>query len=232
MEGTKNKDKLNKDLKIYRIKLFFLYFILIMGGVWYHLELFQEVSQFIAGYLIIAIGIFSVLEVYKNVNIDQILRFISIILFIILISWVVELIGVKTGLIFGNYKYGSILQPQILGTPIPIGFAWISTLLGSYAITQIILKKINSKFVILIFTAFLMTLFDFMMEPAAIKLGYWYWESGTVPIQNYLAWFVIGFFFALLFSTQKINLLNTKILKHVYLSQVIYFFIIYLKLNN
>lgn len=203
-----------------------------MGGVWYHLELFQEVSQFIAGYLIIAIGIFSVLEVYKNVNIDQILRFISIILFIIIISWVVELIGVKTGLIFGNYKYGSILQPQILGTPIPIGFAWISTLLGSYAITQIILKKINSKFVILIFTAFLMTLFDFMMEPAAIKLGYWYWESGTVPIQNYLAWFVIGFFFALLFSTQKINLLNTKILKHVYLSQVIYFFIIYLKLNN
>lgn len=220
---------MSKESKIYLIKVILLYFILIMGGVWYNLELFTQIRQMIAGYLIILIGILSILEVYKNEAINNKIAFFSISCFIIVFSWLIELIGVKTGLIFGNYMYGDILQPQLFGTPIPIGFAWISTLLGSYAMAEIILRKKRNVIVKLLVAAFLMTLFDYLMEPAAIKLGYWVWEGPEIPLQNYLAWFVLGLLFTLLFSIQKIGLTNTKLLKHIYISQLIYFSLIYLK---
>ncbi|MCX7737274.1 MAG: carotenoid biosynthesis protein [Candidatus Kapabacteria bacterium] len=229
MERQKNKSQMTKERKIYLTKVILLYFILIMGGVWYHLGLFSEISQIIAGYLIIFIGILSVYEVYHSVSINKKFSYLSVIAFIIIFSWIIELIGVKTGVIFGNYQYGNILQPQLFGTPIPIGFAWISTLLSSYAIAELIQKNQNKRIILLLFVAILMTFFDFLMEPAAIKLGYWSWQDSLVPIQNYVAWFVLGFLFALLFSTQKITLTKTKLLKHIYISQLIYFLIIYFK---
>jgi len=227
MERKKDRNQMKSESKMYLIKVILLYFILIMGGVWYYLGLFGEISQMIAGYLMILIGILSIFEVYKNESINNKIAFFLISSFIIVFSWLIELIGVKTGLIFGKYEYGNILQPQLFGTPIPIGFAWISTIIGSYSIAELILRKKSNIFIHLLLTAVIMTFFDYLMEPAAIKLGYWAWESGTIPMQNYLAWFVLGFFFALLFSTQKINLINTKILKHVYISQAIYFIIVY-----
>lgn len=227
MERKKDRNQMKSESKMYLIKVILLYFILIMGGVWYYLGLFGEISQMIAGYLMILIGILSIFEVYKNESINNKIAFFLISSFIIVFSWLIELIGVKTGLIFGKYEYGNILQPQLFGTPIPIGFAWISTIIGSYSIAELILRKKSNIFIHLLLTAVIMTFFDYLMEPAAIKLGYWAWESGTIPMQNYLAWFVLGFFFALLFSTQKINLINTKILKHIYISQAIYFIMIY-----
>lgn len=148
---------------------------------------------------------------------------------IIIFSWLIELIGVKTGIVFGTYKYGTVLQPQIFNTPIPIGFAWVSTLLASYGLALIILKNHKNHFIILLFVAFLMTLFDFLMEPAAIKLGYWQWNSGMVPLQNYISWFVFGFIFAVFFSNLKLDLRKVKLLKHIYFSQILYFIIVYLK---
>ncbi len=220
---------MRKEQRKYRIKVFLLYFVLIMGGVWFQLSLFIELSQLIAGYLIISIGIISVYEVYENEQINKIASYIAITSLIVLLSWFIELIGVNTGVIFGNYKYGNILQPQLFGTPISIGFAWISTLLGSYSITELIFRKSNNRIIKLLFVAFFMTAFDFLMEPAAIKLGYWSWDGLNVPLQNYLAWFLLGFLFAFLFSGQKISLMNTKLLKHIYISQLIYFFMIYFK---
>lgn len=229
MERQKNKSQMTKERKVYLIKVILLYFILIMGGVWYHLGLFIDISQIIAGYLIIFIGYLSVYEVYQSETINSKFGFLSVIAFIIIFSWLIELIGVKTGVIFGNYQYGNILQPQLFGTPIPIGFAWISTLVSSYAIAELIMKKSNKKIILLLFVAFLMTFFDFLMEPAAIKLRYWSWQDSIVPLQNYVAWFVLGFLFALLFSIQKISMTQTKLLKHIYISQLIYFLIIYFK---
>jgi len=30
------------------------------------------------------------------------------------------------------------------------------------------------------------------MEPAAVKLGFWQWESATIPTFNYICWFIIS----------------------------------------
>jgi len=40
--------------------------------------------------------------------------------------------------------------------------------------------------------AVLATLFDYIMEPAAVKLGFWTWNNGNVPMMNYFTWFLIS----------------------------------------
>ena len=41
-----------------------------------------------------------------------------------------------------------------------------------------------------------MTLLDILIEPVAIRLDFWSWTEGIIPLQNYVAWYVIS---ALLF---------------------------------
>jgi putative membrane protein len=36
----------------------------------------------------------------------------------------------------------------------------------------------------------LMTLLDYIVEPVAIKLGFWTWENDIIPLQNYAMWFI------------------------------------------
>jgi putative membrane protein len=37
------------------------------------------------------------------------------------------------------------------------------------------------------------------MEPAAIALDYWHWEGGSIPAQNYAAWFLIAALWAFIY---------------------------------
>ncbi|RMF00723.1 MAG: carotenoid biosynthesis protein [Chloroflexi bacterium] len=41
---------------------------------------------------------------------------------VIVITWLVEWAGVQSGLIFGHYHYGDVLQPQIAGVPVAVTF--------------------------------------------------------------------------------------------------------------
>jgi putative membrane protein len=41
-----------------------------------------------------------------------------------------------------------------------------------------------------------MTAMDILIEPVAIELNYWHWDAVAVPIENYLAWFVLSALFA------------------------------------
>jgi putative membrane protein len=55
-------------------------------------------------------------------------------------------------------------------------------------------------FAIVIDGALLATFFDWVMEPIAVKLGYWQWlGDGSIPLLNYLSWFGISALLMLLF---------------------------------
>ena len=64
--------------------------------------------------------------------------FIAIVMFV---SFFTEVVGVKTGNIFGNYVYLSSLGPKILETPIIIGINWVMLTYCSAAIMHSISKK-------------------------------------------------------------------------------------------
>lgn len=100
------------------------------------------------------------------------------------IGAVAELIGLHTGWIFGHYAYTEILQPQVGGVPLPIILAW-GGLVGLASGVGGTLPKILRA----VFVAGWMVGIDLVLEVFAVQArSYWIWQSGIVPLQNYLAW--------------------------------------------
>jgi putative membrane protein len=105
-----------------------------------------------------------------------------------LIGFSVEVVGVQTGLIFGHYQYGSALGFQIAGVPLTIALNWLIMVY----ITGQAFRRIRREFQPLA-GALLMTGIDVIIEQVAPKLDFWVFEGESVPLQNYIAWFVIGY---------------------------------------
>lgn len=120
-----------------------------------------------------------------------------------IVTFSLEVIGVKTGYIFGSYYYGDVLGLKIFDVPLIIGFNWVVIILGAIGIASRIHK---SSFQIALLTGTFAVLFDLMLEPVAINLGYWNWQQGFIPLQNYYAWFGIAFFASLFGSKLKLDL--------------------------
>lgn len=106
---------------------------------------------------------------------------------VFLIGLVVEIIGVNTGLLFGVYTYGDPLGFKILETPVMIGINWFLLSFSSYGILK---SFIGSLWIRILLGAALMMGLDYLIEPVAIHLDFWTWESIEVPLQNYLMWFL------------------------------------------
>jgi bisanhydrobacterioruberin hydratase len=118
-------------------------------------------------------------------------------------TFFLEVVGVKTGYVFGSYSYGNVLGLKLFEVPLIIGFNWVVIILGAIGIASRIHK---SSFQIALLTGTFAVLFDLMLEPVAIKLGYWTWDNGFIPLQNYYAWFGIAFFASLFGSKLKLDL--------------------------
>ena len=111
----------------------------------------------------------------------------------ILLGFIIEVIGTNTGWPFGAYTYGEVLGPQLFNTPLMIGVLWWVLIRAWYDLTK--MWTTNSWLKALI-TGTAMVSMDLLIEPVAIELGYWSWEGETVPLSNYIAWFVLATLFA------------------------------------
>lgn len=160
----------------------------------------------------------------RNINIQFVI--FMIVCFITGIS--VEIIGTSTGYLFGEYAYGNALGPAIKNVPFVIGINWIIIIYCSGVAVHMLLEKLSAKletvtgapspairyFSVISDGAMLAVFFDWIMEPAAIKLGYWQWlGNGEIPTYNYLCWFIIsmglmGIFTFLKFEKKNIFAVN------------------------
>lgn len=139
-----------------------------------------------------------------------------------LITFILELIGVKTGMIFGEYNYGSTLGTKFFDVPLIIGFNWVFVILGSISISRLMTSNL---FLSAIVSAIIALVFDFILEPVANKLDYWNWTGDIIPVQNYLAWFIIALISALGFNYLRVKVIS-KISIHYFLIQFIFFVIL------
>lgn len=138
-----------------------------------------------------------------------------------IVTFILEVVGVKTGLIFGKYEYGDILGFKLLEVPLLIGFNWVLVILGAISISKLFA---GNKIGISVLAAFIAVTFDYYLEPVAIKFGYWSWESVAVPLQNYAAWFIIAFTFSM--ALLKINPVFNKGISREYVLIQLMFFVI------
>ena len=131
---------------------------------------------------------------------------------IFIIGMVSEILGVNYGLIFGEYVYLDNLGFKILGVPVLIGVNWVILTFITGSLSSLIFKN---KYLSVLMGTVLMILLDLLMEPVAPLLGFWMFDLPTVPLQNYIGWFLIGIFTHIIFQfkicekeyTYSINLL-------------------------
>lgn len=119
----------------------------------------------------------------------------------VLITWIMtytlEVLGVKTGLVFGEYSYGGTLGPQLFNVPLIIGLNWVIIV---YGLAESLRTVRSSLLLSLVLVPAGAVFFDFFLEPVAMsQLDYWSWAGNTVPLHNYIAWAVISFVFAVLY---------------------------------
>ncbi len=205
-----------------------LYLIMGAGGLWHALGLFETAMSVIAGPLLIVLAIAVYLVTRNALSPDARTRFDLWSAFVVAAGFLVEWAGVESGLIFGTYHYGEVLQPQLFGVPLSIGFAWLLMLLSSLALAQRILPRSveGNVWIYAPVTGALMVVFDLLMEPAAVALDYWTW-GGAPPVQNYIAWFVLGTLFALAGKSASIFRTSVPIfVVHAWLAQALYFLIV------
>ena len=110
-------------------------------------------------------------------------------LIIFSIGMVSEILGVNYGLIFGDYVYLDNLGFKVLGVPVLIGINWIILTFITGSMSSYIIKN---KHIATLTGAILMILLDLIIEPVAPLLGFWIFDLPTVPLQNYIGWFIIG----------------------------------------
>ncbi len=139
---------------------------------------------------------------------------------ILFFGFILEVIGVNTGILFGNYIYGKTLGIKLFNTPLIIGFNWFIMV---FCVGVIIEKTRFSTFLKSIVGATIMTLADYIIEPVAIAYDFWKWNTIAIPIQNYIAWFSFSFFFMLFFLNSKINK-NNEVAPWLFVVQLIFFF--------
>ena len=108
-----------------------------------------------------------------------------------LIGYFAEMIGVQTGMIFGEYAYGPVLGPQIKGTPLMIGVNWLMLSMCAGSLVNNFFGNLN---IILktIIASLALVLLDLYIEPVAIAYDFWSWGGAPVPLQNYVGWFFVG----------------------------------------
>ncbi len=158
------------------------------------------------------------------------LRIASVLLICFLTGMGVEIWGVATGDVFGEYAYGEVLGPKLMGTPYTIGWNWMMLVycVGTTVqqITDWELSPLLNSFVKSILGALLLTSLDILIEPVAIIQGFWSWSAdGSIPIQNYIAWFLISFLLLMVYNLVLPQIKN-KPAKTLLILQFIFFFLL------
>lgn len=168
-------------------------------------------------------------------------RFFLFATILFLVGMGAETIGANTGRLFGKYAYGEILGYKLNGVPWVIGANWFAVVFSiceSLSMLEDFLaeryeqlgKHIDKRLLTVSFlldAAFSAAAFDFLLEPIAIKLGYWHWEKGTPPVFNYVCWAVLSFVLAFVYKQFRFELRNRFAL-HLMIIQSLFF----ISLNN
>lgn len=184
------------------------------GMLFYDVTLFASLTPM---NLLLSAGLLIYTQQEKN------LHFFVFVAVCYVTGYVVEYLGVNHRLLFGDYLYGSAMGWQWKNIPLVIGVNWFIMMYCCGITIQQMLNYFWNKlkeedqprrtnvgfFAVIIDGALLATFFDWIMEPVAVKLGYWQWlGDGSIPMFNYVCWFGISALLMLLFRLLNFNKQN------------------------
>ncbi|MBG9375648.1 carotenoid biosynthesis protein [Panacibacter sp. DH6] len=151
----------------------------------------------------------------------------------------VEIIGVNTGYLFGDYAYGNVMGMKVYNVPLLIGITWFTTIFCAgiimHSISIWVMQKMAGApqpskavqfFSFVTDAALLATLFDWVMEPVAIELQFWQWvPAGEIPLFNYICWLAISAGLLTVFRLMKFRKDNLFAV-HLLIIQLLFFLVL------
>ncbi len=121
------------------------------------------------------------------------------------LALVIETSAIITGFPYGHFGYSDLLGFRLFGlTPWTVFLAWTPLVLAAYAIARRLfeVKPLAISFQLLasilriVVTAVLLVIFDLVLDPGAVKIGFWRYEGGGVfygvPVSNFVGWLFSG----------------------------------------
>lgn len=203
--------KLNSNAIIGILVLF--YTVGIIGMFTPYRHLFLGLTPF---HLSLSVVCFLLAQTKWNVS------FIVDLVLIFGVSFAAEWVGVHTGYLFGSYHYGPNLGFKFDGIPLLIGINWLMLSFSSASL----IRAFHFKGILaVILGAALMTSLDWLMEPVAIKSGFWSWKDGTIPLYNYICWFGLSLLIQIWIAYRKTAVVN-KVWTVLFLLMVLFFAIL------
>ena len=128
-------------------------------------------------------------------------------LFVVLgvLALVIETSAIITGFPYGHFGYSDLLGYRLFGyTPWTVFLAWTPLVLAAYSIaSRLFEKQLTAKsyrpaarFYRVLLTAVTLVVFDLVLDPGAVKIGFWRYEGGGfyygVPVSNFVGWLFSG----------------------------------------
>nr|WP_218860599.1 carotenoid biosynthesis protein [Petropleomorpha daqingensis] len=110
---------------------------------------------------------------------------------------VVEAIGLATGFPYGEYRYGDVLGPRLLGVPFLVPLAWLMMAWPSWVLAARLAGRPAARVAV---AAAVFAAWDVVLDPQMVQAGYWTWAHprpglpgiGTVPLTNLGGWLLAG----------------------------------------
>ncbi|MFZ4781754.1 MAG: carotenoid biosynthesis protein [Armatimonadaceae bacterium] len=105
----------------------------------------------------------------------------------------IEATSILTGFPYSRFVYGDMIGGRVGGlVPWTVPFAWVPLVIGATA--RLASKRTHPLFYLM--CGFYLMAIDLLLDPAAVKLGFWTYEYGSayydVPLQNFGGWVMTG----------------------------------------
>jgi uncharacterized membrane protein len=135
-----------------------------------------------------------------------------------------ETVGVKTGVIYGEYHYTDRLPLKVFDSvPLLIPLAWFMMLYASYDVVGVIVGDyrpsvvrqqtgLSSALAWLVASAGLgamaMAAWDLVMDPQMVAENFWVWQTGGeyfgIPARNFAGWWLTAFAIYLIYGLYEL----------------------------
>jgi isopentenyl-diphosphate Delta-isomerase len=120
----------------------------------------------------------------------------AIVLWVLLgiLALLIETTAIITGFPYGHFGYSQLLGYRLFGyVPWTVALAWTPLLLAAFAVAR---RTTDNVLVRMVAIALILVIFDMVLDPGAVRLGFWQYADGGafygVPASNFVGWIFSG----------------------------------------
>ncbi|MDQ1683588.1 MAG: hypothetical protein QOC82_325 [Frankiaceae bacterium] len=112
-------------------------------------------------------------------------------------GFLVEVLGVHTGVPFGSYRYDGGLGPAVLGVPVIIGLAW---LMMAHPCVVVAERVVAGRPARIGAAAIGLAGWDVFLDPQMVEARHWHWSDPSphlpgvdrIPLSNFGGWLLVA----------------------------------------